>query len=265
MAMPAAKGLFHRAIIESGPGLRGVPKEAAIQTAKAVMAKLGVSDAKALQAVPAQVLLDAASGLQGPGGLGGLRFAPVVDGVNLPAHPFDPVAPAQSADIPVMIGCTKDEQTLYNVGFAWWGKASEADALALLRKQPMLAAKTDLLWAAAKKAFPNDNPSYLYTDIVSKTFAFTGSVTLAERKAAQHAAPVFMYIRNWGAPLENGLLRAPHTMEIPFAFDNVERTPLWLGTAPSTRELGTDHERPLGGLRPAWRSQHPRCAPLAGL
>ena len=239
LAMPAAKNLFHRAIIESGPGLRGAPREAATQTAKAIMAKLGVADAKALQNVPAQALVDAAFGLQTPGGLGGLRFAPVVDGSNLPAHPFDPVAPAQSANIPVMIGCTKDEQTLYNVGFPWWGTIDEAGALALLKKNPLLAAKADALWAAAKKAFPADNSSYLYTDIVSKTFAFTGSVTLAERKAAQHAAPVFMYIWNWGAPLENGILRAPHTMEIGFAFDNLDKGPLLYGSAASAKKLAT--------------------------
>src|SRR6185436_14813396 len=150
---------------------------------------------------------------------------------------FDPAAPAQSANIPVMIVCTKDEQTLYNVGFPWWGKIDEAGALDLLKKNPLIASKADALWAAAKKAFPNDNPSYLYTDITSKTFAFTGSVTLAERKAAQKAAPVFMYIWNYGAVTENGILRAPHTMEIGFAFDNVDKGPLLYGTAPATKNL----------------------------
>ena len=148
------------------------------------------------------------------------------------------MAPAQSANIPVMIGCTKDEQTLYNVGMPWWGKASEVDALALLKKNPLIAAKADALWAAAKRAFPNDSPSYLYTDITSKTFAFTGSVTLAERKSAQKAAPVFMYIWNWGAPLERGMLRAPHTAEIAFAFDNVDKGPIWLGIDAATKRLG---------------------------
>jgi para-nitrobenzyl esterase len=136
-----------------------------------------------------------------------------------------------------MIGCTKDEQTLYNVGFPWWGKIDEAGAIAMLKKNPLLAAKADALWAAAKQAFPSDNPSYLYTDIVSKTFAFTGSVTLAERKAAQGAAPVFMYIWNWEAPVESGILRAPHTMEIGFAFDNLDKGPLLYGNAPSARKL----------------------------
>jgi len=238
-AMPAAKGLFHRAIIESGPGLRGAPKDAATGTTKAVMAKLGVSDVKALASVPSQVLVDAASGLQAPGGMGILRFAPVVDGINLPSHPFDPVAPAQSADIPVMIGCTKDEQTLYNVGFPWWGKIDEAGAIALLKQNPLIASRTDALWALAKKSFPSDNPSYLYTDITSKTFAFTGSVTLAERKAAQRAAPVFMYIWDYGAAAAGGILRAPHTMEIGFAFDNIDKGPILYGNAPALKPLAT--------------------------
>jgi para-nitrobenzyl esterase len=203
------------------------------------MAKLGVSDARALYDIPAQVLVDAAAGLQVPGGMGGLRFTPVIDGINLMGHPFDPAAPARSANIPVMIGCTKDEQTLYNIGLPWWGKLTEPDALAMLKKNPQLAAKADALWASAKKAYPDDSPSYLYTDIVSKTFAFIGSVTLAERKAAQNAAPVYMYLWDWGAPVENGILRAPHTMEIPFVFDNVDKGPLLLGTASSTQKLAT--------------------------
>lgn len=235
LAMPKARGLFHRAIIESGPGLRGNAKASATQTARTMMAKLGVSNAKALQAVPATALLEAAQGLQPPGGMGMLRFAPVVDGVNLPANPFDPVAPQLSADIPIMIGCTKDEQTLYNVGFPWWGKISEADAVEKLR--PQFGAKAEALIAAVKKTNPTDDPSYLYTDVISKTFAFIGSVTLAERKAAQRAAPVYMYIWNWGAPVGNGILRAPHTMEIPFAFDNVDKGPLFLGTESSTKKL----------------------------
>ena len=64
-------------------------------------------------------------------------------------------------------------------------------------------------------------------------------MTLAERKAAQHAALVFMYIWNWGAPVEHGILRAPHTMEIGFAFDNIDKGPLLYGQDPATHALAT--------------------------
>ena len=243
LAMPGAKNLFHRAIIESGPGLRGVPKDAATDTAKAILAELQISvgEAKTLQTVPADKLLSAAIAAQGKmggaGGLGGLRFGPVVDGMALPANPFDPVGPAQSAQIPVMVGCTKDEQTLYNIGQPWWGKLTDAELSEKLKNVPGVGSNADALIAAFRKLRPGDSPSYLYTDTTSAAGAFIGSIRLAERKAAQNGAPAYFYVFQWGSPVDNGIMRAPHTMEIPFAFDNLAKGPLFLGTAPATQKL----------------------------
>lgn len=234
LATPLATGLVHRAIIQSGPGLRGATREAAAENAKAVMATLGVKDAQGLREVPADKLLATAAGRENPGGLGGLRWGPIVDGVVLPTHPFDPAAPEQSANVPLIIGCTKDEQTLYNVGFPWWGKLTESELVEKLR--PQFAGKTEALIEAFKELRPQDSPSYLYTDVTS-TRPFMGSVTLAERKALQ-TAPVYMYVWEWGAPVDDGILRAPHTIELPFVFDNVHLGPMLLGTAASTRRLG---------------------------
>jgi para-nitrobenzyl esterase len=235
LAMPAAKGLLHRAIIESGPGLRAIPQENGTKAAKALMAKLGVSDVKSLQALPAAAVLAAASTMNQGGPGSGFGFAPVVDGVSLPTHPFDPVAPAVSANVPVLIGFTKDEMTLYNVGLPWWGKLTMDELVAKL--EPQFKDKTRPLIEAYHKRYPDYSPSYLYTAVAGTQFAAIGSITLAERKAAQKAAPVFMYVWEWGAPVDGGILKAPHTMEIPFVFDNVEKGPMLLGTAPSTRAL----------------------------
>jgi len=243
LAMPGAKGLFHRAIIESGPGIRGVPKEIATGVAKAVLSELQIApgDMNALQAVPAEALAKAAAAMQaklgGRGGLGGLRFAPVVDGAALPNHPFDPAAPAISASVPIMVGCTKDEQTLYNVGQPWWNKLTDAELAEKAKTIPGVGAKAEALIAAFRKLRPGDSPSYLYTDIATSTFAFANSIRLAERKAALKAAPAYFYIFQWGAPVDDGILRAPHTIEIPFAFDNVEKGPLLLGNAPQMHDL----------------------------
>ena len=231
MTMPAAKGLVHRAIIESGPGLRVGDASAAAGVTRAIMARLGVSDLASLQAVPAPVLAAAAASRDLPGAG---RWGPMLDGAAIVRQPFEPDAHPQIAGIPVMIGCTADEQTLYNVGFDWWGRLTEADLAARLK--PTYGDKTDALIAAAKKSRPGDSPSYLYTDITSKA-ALIGSATLAERKSDQPAG-VYMYVWEWRAPAEGGLMRAPHTMEIPFAFDNVDKGPLLLGTAPATFALG---------------------------
>ena len=224
-AMPGAHGLFHRAIIESGPGLRVGSKEAAAAQTKAWMDKLGVSDLKSLQAIPAEVL--AASSAAPRGG-------PILDGVSIPAHPFDPVANPLSADVPVMVGCTSDEMVLYNVGADWWGRLTEAELVEKLR--PQYKDKTEVLIAATRKLRPEDSPSYLLTSLGTMAGMYAGSTTLAERKSAQPGG-VWQYVWKWGAPVEGGILRAPHTMEIPFAFDNIDKAPLLLGDKPSTRAL----------------------------
>lgn len=236
LAMPGAKDLFHRAIIESGPGLRGTTKEEAAGTAKAICAALEIrpGDVKALQAVPADGLLEATKSVQARGG-GGLRFGPVVDGIALPAHPFDPVGPAQSANIPIMVGCTKDERTLYTVGEPWWGKLTEAELAQKIGAA--YGAKGDALIAAFRKLRPGDSPSYLYTDIASAAGAFIGSIRLAERKAAQKGAPAYFWVFQWGSAVDGGILRAQHTAEIPFAFDNAAKGPILLGTSPEVQKL----------------------------
>jgi para-nitrobenzyl esterase len=106
LAMPTAKGLFHRAIQESGPNLRGIDRDAANKGAQTFLAELGLqadpAGVDAPQQLPMEKLLEAA---RGPG----LPLAPVVDGRTLPAHPFDPVAPEVSAGVPLPIGTNATE------------------------------------------------------------------------------------------------------------------------------------------------------------
>src|SRR6202050_3249931 len=123
MAMPAAHGLFHKAIVQSGPAVSVTDRDDATATAKLVLEQLGL-DAKQidrLQTVPPQDLIKAQTAGLGKVGFGlsamanrrRLGFNPVVDGNVLPHHPFEPVAPKISADIPLMIGTNKDEILLF--------------------------------------------------------------------------------------------------------------------------------------------------------
>jgi para-nitrobenzyl esterase len=230
LAMPSANGLRHKGIVESGAALRSADKAVAAEQARRLMRELGAADLASLRQVPVATIL-AAVRAQGPAGL---RWGPVMDGVAITGHPFDPVANPVGRQVPVMVGCTADEQTLYNVGFDWWGKQSDADAVTRLRAQ--YGPLAEPLYAAAKARYPDDSPSYRYVDVTSKA-AFVSSAALAERKSAQ-SAPVYMYVWEWRAPVDGGMMRAPHTMEIPFAFDNVDKGPILLGTAPATHRLG---------------------------
>ncbi len=107
LAMPSAKGLFHRAIIQSGANLKGISTADATKTAHTLMDKLGVKTAEELQQVPMDQLVAATLATRG------LRLGPVVDGKTLPGGPFDPTAPALSADVPLLIGSTEFEVNFF--------------------------------------------------------------------------------------------------------------------------------------------------------
>jgi para-nitrobenzyl esterase len=230
MAMPAARGLFHRAIIQSGARLEA---DSTVDTARVsgdVLKELGISgDVSKLQEIPADNLLQAAAAVH-------QRYGPVMDGTILPTHPFEPEASPLGSDIPVIVGLTKDEATLYNVGHESWREMTEEELLAKSREE--FPENADALLEAFRELHPGNAPRYLYTDLKT-TEHYMRAVRLAERKAAQKSAPVFLYMFEWEAPVHDSMLRAPHTIEIPFIFDNVAKAPLLLGNDAATLQLGT--------------------------
>ncbi len=241
LAMPAAKGLFHRAVIQSGPGLKGAPKDAATRAAKGVLDELQVNaaDTKALQGIPAEDILAAAfaaAAKAGGGPMGGMmRLSPVVDGVVLPSDPFTPVAPAISAGVPILIGSNKDEMTLFTAGEPWFGRLTDAQLVE--RAKAIAGSKAEPLIAAFRKLHPDYSPTYLLVQVLTAQAMFGGSITLAERKAAQKAAPVYMYYLVWETPVANGLFKSPHTLDIPFMFDNVDKARVLVGPGPQPEAL----------------------------
>ena len=229
LIMPAAKGLFHRAAIQSGGGLESGRVDAAVEVADQVARELGcrAKDIDALRKVPARALLEAAIKVRG-------RFGPVADGRIVPRDPFTPEAPEISKDVPLIIGYTKDERTLYNIGLPWWGKLTTAELEE--RAKELHGDKAEALLAAFRREHPTYSNDYLFTDLTN-SHAYRAP-TKAERKAAQGGAPVWLYQFDWEAPVDDRILRAPHTIEIPFVFNNVDKGPILLGTAESTQKLG---------------------------
>jgi para-nitrobenzyl esterase len=226
MAMPAAHGLFHKAIVQSGPAVSVTDHDDATATAKLVLEQLGL-DAKQIdrmQTVPPQDLIKAQTAVLAKVGFGlgamanrrRLGFNPVVDGKVLPHHPFEPVAPKISANIPLMIGTNKDEILLFAPKLADLDEA----AMGIAMKQ-FLGDSADRIVEAYRRARPKASAADIAIAITSDRFMRIGSITLAERQAAQHAAPVYMYLFTWETPVLGGKLRSPHALEIPFVFDNV--------------------------------------------
>jgi para-nitrobenzyl esterase len=232
MAMPSAKGLFHKAAIQSGPGLALGRKEPATANARRLLAELGVQpgDRAALQAVPAQALLAAAAkiGQGGPGGGG-----PIVDGVAIPRDPFTPDAPEVSADVPVLVGWAKDEWSIFSASEPWYGTMTEAELQA--RVKPMGENGRRLL-AAVKKTYPTYSPTFQWIQMISVR-VMQGSETLAERKAAQGRAPAYVYMVSWETPAAEGIYKSPHTIEIPFMLYSYDKVRQFVGPGPGPKRM----------------------------
>ncbi len=217
LAMPSAKGLFHRAIVQSSASLRGTPRADATKSAEAFLAtlKLKPNQVDELQKLSMAQLLDAMKASRG------LRLAPVVDGHSLPANPFDPVAPEVSANVPLLLGNTRTEITglIVNMPF------DPIDDATLLKnvKQTLRAddAAAEKLIAAWKTSEPKASNLDRYLEIASYNVMRADIVTAAERKVALGKAPVYMYLMTWTTPIDGGKLGTPHTLDLPFVFANV--------------------------------------------
>ena len=210
LAMPRAKGLFHRAIIQSGAGLRGGARDAATRTAETIMKELGLKpgQGRELQNVPLDRLIEAGNKA---------RFGTVVDGKVLPAHPFDPVASPISADVPVIVGYTRTERTVYEIDSPNYGKLEEPELRENVKR--VLGDDADKVIASYRKKYPRATTYELSTNITGDAGAMN-SIRLAERRAALGKAPTYLYIWAWETPVMG--LRAPHTLEIPFVFNHID-------------------------------------------
>jgi len=230
LAMPAAQGLFHRAIIQSGATVRLIDKDRANRLAEAVLQAVGLTSKQMaeLQMVPVAQLLAAiapASRAIGPTDhklFDRYNFGPVVDGRILPAQPYDPAATDISKNIPLMIGDMKDEMAIFLApdDKVWNRTLSEAE----LRTRVAAVANTDTdrVIELYKRLHPETNPAELLIAILTDSNFRLRSLTLAQRKASQNAAPVYMYAFNWETPVHGGRLKAPHAMDVPFTFDTLE-------------------------------------------
>ncbi len=246
MAMPSAAGLFHKAIVQSGPFPRAVPMARASDVAARMLARLDIAPGRldALQTVSPGALLDAfASANEGGPGVP-RQFAPVVDGDTLPRDPFEPAAPSTAAGVSLLIGATGEEITSLQ-GFA---DPSIFDLTAAELASRVAAAcdidpgAADALIATYRAGRPHAEPARIYAAIASdRRFGF-GSILQAERQAAQ--APVFAYRLLWQSPVQGGRMGAPHNLDLPLVFGR--------DRAPGVTGDSTAHHVLAGAMQAAW-------------
>ena len=252
MTMPAASGLFHKAIIQSGASVvLGTPGRAS-RLADIVLRNLGVGrdDLAKLQALPASQLLAAiapATKELGPAErplFDRYPFGPVVDGDVLPRHPFGPDASPLSADIPLMIGDMRDEMTSFTatVDRIWFRQMTESEQRD--RIFAVAGRHADTVVETYRRLMPRANPTERFIAAATDSNFRIRSLAVAQRKAAQGKAPVWMYSFEWRTPLFDGRLGAPHAMDVPFCFDTIDLT--------NTTDMSSDAKNVSATMASTW-------------
>jgi para-nitrobenzyl esterase len=237
-AVPEAAPYFNKASIESGPGVRMLTTEMAARTTDLIFKELNISSNnwQRILEVPATDLLavqskipptppfqrkSRTSGITEPfsGGLG-----PVVDGIVLPYHPFDPTAPSVSINKPLMTGWNEDEYTF----FARQNRNTEVFEIGFeqlpSKLEPQFLEDTGKIINAYREAMPSASAPEIFVAINSIVMMGLGSIEIAEAKAKQGGAPVYLY--NFGyksdvkIPGTDFPMGTPHAMDISFKFNN---------------------------------------------
>lgn len=224
MATPAAAGLFHRAATMSGQQVTASGPMNATTRARAWLDALNLTPERAHEAatLPIETLLKAAEIRDPVLPYGGLYFGPVLDDRTLTRHPFYPDAPAQSAAIPMMIGNTYDETLAFlgadpaNFALSWDdlpAKLTLANLRVDIAPEPVIA--------EYRRLYPDYTPSQIFFAATTAARSWRAAIIEAELRA-QQGSPAFVYQLDWPSTLANGHRGAPHTSDIPLAFDTVQ-------------------------------------------
>jgi para-nitrobenzyl esterase len=226
LGAPAARGLFHRAMVQSGSYLKMADRETSAATAAALLAQLGIDRSRIadLQDVPWTTLLEAQGALAAADPT--RRFSPVMDGTYLPHHPFDPVAPEESADVPLIVSTTLEDAALmlFNYDLDEAGLRAQTTA----RLGPL----GDQAVALYRARYPNKSPFLIQAQMATDGGFRKGAVAQAERKAAQNRGKVWMYQWDWETPTYDGKFGAVHGIDVPASFHNYRDGIVGCGNAP---------------------------------
>jgi para-nitrobenzyl esterase len=243
LSMPRAKGLFHKAAVQSGSAL-GMPEpEITVKLAEAVVKELD-TDVARLQTIPVDRLIAAGAAaakrafppidfsrpIDFESFFQRMAWAPTVDGNILPAQPVERFA---AQDVPLLVGSTLTE---FAVGF----DNPDFDALTtselLKRMTRAHGEKAPAVLDAFRRGHPGAKPADLFT-IWFSSGVRRAAIHQAVIKAAQGTGPAYLYWFAWYSPVLDGRIRAVHCMELPFVFDNTDRCETMTGGGPDARAL----------------------------
>ena len=211
LAIPSAKGLYHSAGIQSGAGIRSATREQATKSAELLLSKLGIpkGNIAGIQKVPWQQILEAQTALGES-----VPFTPVVDGNFLPHHPFDPTAPPESADVPVIFSRTLEDAALFSTNF----DLTEAGLRTMMNQR--YGAKAEEILAMYRNRYPDKSPFLIQAQINTDSAGRRDTILQAERKSAQGKAPAYMYLWAFASTGFGGRFGAVHATDVSATFNN---------------------------------------------
>jgi para-nitrobenzyl esterase len=242
MAMPDAAGLFHRGIVQSGSyarnaHLQAMSPEEGTRHARTLLAVLEIQpgDAEKLATLPmATLVAGTAKVARGPDRA---IWRPVADGEVLPDGPWWPEAPAVSAQVPLMIGTTATEMTML-IGTSDPATFTlDEDGLHKRLAAWMKPEDADRLIATFRTDRPEASPSDLFFAIATANSFRKGAWSQVGLKAAQNAAPVYLYELDWQTPVDGGKWHSPHSLDLALVFDNVAKSASMVGTDPEPQRV----------------------------
>jgi para-nitrobenzyl esterase len=232
-ASPMAQGLFHRGIVQSGSHLRLMARERANELAERLLRHFDLkrTDAHRLQHLPWRDIRRANRDITGTTRL---RYSPTLDETTFAAHPWDPEAPLSAAAIPMMIGTCRTElsnQLGNSDTFA-------LDAAGLAERLRAFVPPEDVaeLIAVFERGSPGASASEIFFKVTTARGYWRDSILQTEAKVRQAGAPVWSYRLMWRTPIEGGRRITPHSLDLPFMFDNVTKAPQMVGSPSAETE-----------------------------
>lgn len=233
MGMPAARGLFHKATVQScSGGLRLMPRDQALRLTGTLAQQLGLprADAASFQGVPMEALAAASRRMGDP-------FRPVLDGRTFTAHPFDGTPTPLSAHIPVLIGNAANEATQF---LAPDPRNRDIDLPTMLVRLGRFwktdATQTRDIVETYRRALPGASLFHVFAQLATDSIHRRNTMEIARLKATQ-PAPVHAYVFDWKTPVFGGILLSPHTCEVPFIFGTTRQAAGIVGTGPELAGL----------------------------
>ncbi len=220
LGTPAAEGLYQRAVVQSGSSSFASRAERATTVAREVLETAGITTVEELESAPADQILKAQGALMARGARLDLSFQPVVDGNILPDVPLRTIASGATGNVPLMVGTTLDEMTLF---IALDLGVGELDGAALNRQMQRFFGDRTAEIVGRYTTNRGDGPLADVLTAISTDRVFRiPAIRLAEAQAGQERA-TYMYLFTWPSPVMGGKLKSCHALELPFMWDALDQ------------------------------------------